>query len=246
MAHKLSLFGFLLVNTFALSVNAEQSQTIDSARIHLSDVSDGYENSDLASLDLGPAPPPGNSRLLSRAEVTDQLRAAGDDAKSLRMPASLRVRSAAKRWTSDELQDALTPKIISVLPAGVNFKSSKLNRSIVTSPRVKIGDAHLPRIPKHVGELTLTATVDLVQDDITVLRVPVTLVVQVTELATQPAVAKGTRVNLVIEHGGARVTALAIAMSDTELGATGSFRVASTQRILRARLLSPDSAQVVE
>ncbi len=240
------LFGFLLATTFALSASAELSQTIDSARIHLSDVSDGYDDGELATLDLGPAPPPGNSRLLSRAEVEDQLHAAGDNAKSLRMPASLRVKSAAKRWTTDELRDALTPKLISALPAGVNFKSSKSGRALVTSPRVTIGEAHLPRIPKHVGELTLTATVDLVQDDVTVVRVPITLVVQVTEIATQPAAAKGTRVNLVIEHGGARVTALAFAMSDTELGATGLFRVASTQRVLRARLSSPDSAQVVE
>jgi hypothetical protein len=243
---KLSWLGFLLASTFALSASAELSQTIDTARIHLSDVSDGYDDGDLASLDLGPAPPPGSSRLLSRSEVEDQLRAAGDDGKNLRMPASLRVKSAAKRWSADELRDALTPKLISALPVGVNFKSAKLNRSLVTSPSVRIGDAHIPRIPKHAGELTVTATVDLLQDDVTVMRVPVTLVVQVTELATLPAAARGSRVNLVIEHGPARVTALAIAMSDTELGATGLFRVASTQRVLRARLLSADSAQVVE
>jgi hypothetical protein len=241
-----SLLGFLLATTIALSASAELSQTIDSARIHLSDVSDGYDDGELASLDLGPAPPPGNSRLLSRAEVEDQLHAAGDDGKSLRMPASLRVKSAAKHWSMDELRDALTPKLISALPAGVDFKSAKLNRTLVTSPSVKVGEAHLPRIPKHVGELTLTGTVDLVQDNVTVVRVPITLVVQVSEAATLPTAAKGTRVNLVIEHGGARVTALATAMSDIELGATGLFRVASTLRVLRARLLSPDSAQVVE
>jgi hypothetical protein len=241
-----ALLGFLLATTFSLSASAELSQTIDTARIHLSDVSDGYDDGDLASLDLGPAPPPGNSRLLSRGEVEDQLRAAGDDGKSLRMPASLRVKSAAKRWSVEELRDALTPKLVSALPMGVNFKSAKLNRALVTSPSVRVGQAHLPRIPKHVGELTLTATVDLMQDDVTVVRVPITLVVQVTEAATQPAVAKGARINLVIEHGAARVTALATAMSDTELGATGLFRVATTQRVLRARLLSPDSAQVVE
>ncbi|MEO8905639.1 MAG: hypothetical protein ABI488_24155 [Polyangiaceae bacterium] len=244
--HKFSLLGFLLATTFALSASAELSQTIDTARIHLSDVSDGYDDGDLASLDLGPAPPPGSSRLLSRGEVENELRAAGDDAKKLRMPASLRVKSAAKRWTTDELRDALTPKVVSALPAGVNFKTSKLNRSLVTSPSVKVGEAHLPRIPKHVGELTLTATVDLVQDDVTVLRVPITVVVLVTEMATLPTAAKGSRISLVIEHGGARVTALAIAMSDTDLGATGLFRVSSTQRVLRARLLSPDSAQVME
>ncbi len=238
--------GFLLASTFSVSVRAELSQTIDSARIRLSDVSDGYDDGDLAGLDLGPAPPPGNSRLLSRGEVEEQLRAAGDDAKLLRMPASLRVKSAAKRWSTDELREALTAKLISSLPAGIDFKSSRLNRGLVTSPRVHVGDVHLPRIPKHVGELTLTASVDLVQDDVTVVRVPITLIVEVSEAATLPAAAKGSRVNLVIEHGAARVSALATAMSDTELGATGFFRVASTQRVLRARLLSADSAQVVE
>jgi hypothetical protein len=243
---RLSLCAFLLATTATLSASAELSQTIDTARIHLSDVSDGYDDGDLASLDLGPAPPPGNSRLLSRAEVEDQLHAAGDDGKSLRMPESLRIRSASKRWSIEELRETLTPQLIRSLPLGVTFKNAKLSRVLVTSPGVRVGEAHIPRIPKHVGELTLTATVDLMQDDVTVLRVPVTLVVQVSEAATLPAAAKGTRVNLVIEHGPARVTALATAMSDTELGATGLFRVASTQRVLRARLLSPDSAQVVE
>src|SRR5882724_13330009 len=95
-----SLFGFLLATTFALSASAELPLTVDTARIHLSDVSDGYDDGELATLDLGPAPPPGNSRLLSRGEVEDQLRAAGDNAKSLRMPSVLRVKSASKRWST--------------------------------------------------------------------------------------------------------------------------------------------------
>ncbi len=245
---KLSLIGagFLLASSLALSANAESERTIDSSRIRLADVSDGYDDGELASLDLGPAPPPGNSRLLSRGEVEDQLRAAGDDTKSLRMPQSLRVKSAAKRWTPDELRDAVTPKLLAALPLGLKYKTSKLNRAIVTSPSVKIGEVHFPRFPKREGELTLTATVDLMQDEVTVMRLPVTVIVQVTEAATRPAASKGARINLVIEHGPARVTALATALSDIELGALGLFRVASTQRILRARLVGPDSAMVVE
>ncbi len=245
---KLSLIGlgFLLASTLAGAAGAESERTIDTSRIRLSDVSDGYDDGELANLDLGPAPPPGSSKLLSRSEVEDQLHAAGDNAKNLRMPGSLRVKSAAKRWTADELRDALTPKLLAALPIGLKYKNSKLNRAIVTSPSVKIGEAHFPKFPKREGELTLTAIVDLVQDDVTVMRVPVTVVVQVTEAATRPAVSKGARINLVIEHGPARVTALATALSDTELGAMGLFRVASTQRVLRARLVGPDSAMVIE
>ncbi len=76
----------LWASSFCLTANAEIERTIEGTRIQLKDVSDGYDEGELASLDLGPAPPPGNSRLLSRAEVEEQLRAAGDDAKSLRMP----------------------------------------------------------------------------------------------------------------------------------------------------------------
>lgn len=246
----MSKFTLLIGLSFAASVSstlrAETLCTIDSSRIHLSDVSDGYDDGALASLDLGPAPPPGNSRLLSRTEVSEQLRAAGDDARSLRMRDSVRVRSAVRRWSSDELREAFTPKLTQALPPGVIFKGSKFSRSLVTSPNVSVGSVHVPRFPKRVGELTLTVTVDLVQDDVTVLRVPVTVIVQITEAATRPAVSKGARVTLVIEHGPARVSALATALSDTELGALASFRVAATQRVLRARLLTPDSAEVVE
>jgi hypothetical protein len=243
---KRSVFAFLLASAFSLSASAELERTIDGTRIHLADVSDGYDEGDLAHLDLGPAPPPGNSRLLSRGEVENQLRAAGDDAKSLRMPSALRVKSAAKRWSPEELREAVTPRLLAALPFGLTFKAAKLTRSLVTSPSVVIGEVHYPKFPKRVGELTLTATVDLQQEGITVARVPVTVVVLVTDAATHAAASKGARVKLVIEHGPARVSALATALSDTELGALGLFRVVSTQRVLRARLSSPDSAQVVE
>ncbi len=243
---KLQLFGFLALTAVALPAQAEFEQTIDSTRIHLSDISDGYDDGDFASLDLGPAPPPGNSRLLSRGEVEDQLHAAGSDAKSLRMPAMLRVKSAAKRWSPAELGAMVAPKLETALPFGVKLKSSKLTRSIVTSPSVKFGEAHFPKVPKHEGETTLTATVDIQQDDVTVMRLPVNVVVLVTEAATKPAVEKGARVTLVIEHGPARVTAIATALTDTELGESGLFRVTATQRVLRARLLTPDTAKVAE
>lgn len=240
------LLAVLFASALSVPAYAESERTIDGSRIVLKDVSDGYDEGELASLDLGPAPPPGSSRLLSRSEVEEQLRAAGDDAKSLRMPSALRVKSAAKRWSTEELREVMTPKLIAALPPGLTFKAAKPARPVVTSPNVTVGAAHFPKFPKRVGELTLTASVDLQQDGATVLRVPVTVVVVIGEAATRPAAGKGARINLVIEHGPARVTALATSLSDIELGAVGLFRVATTQRVLRARLLSADSAQVVE
>jgi len=243
---KTPLIAFLLLSSFSLSASAEAERTIDGTRIQLKDVSDGYDEGELAGLDLGPAPPPGSSRLLARAEVEAQLRAAGDDAKSLRMPGALRVKSASKRWSPEELRDALTPKLLAALPLGLTLKAAKLNRSIVTSPSVVIGAAHFPKFPKREGELTLTASVDFEQGGVTVMRVPVTVVVVVSEAATHATASKGARIKLTIAHGPARVSALATALSDTELGELGMFRVISTQRVLRGRLLSADAAEVVE
>jgi hypothetical protein len=224
---RLTVLGFVLASSVALWARAEALCTIDATRIHLRDVSEGYDEGELASLDLGPAAPPGNSRLVSRSDVLEQLRAAGDDTKSLRMPSMLRVKSAARHWTPDELRDLLTPKLLEALPLGLTLQSSKFTRALVTSPSMTVGSVHFPKFPKREGELTLTVTVDLKQEDVTVLRVPVTVVVLVSEAAIRPTAAKGARVNLIIEHGLSRVSALATALSDTELGGLGLFRICS-------------------
>lgn len=225
--------------------HAESERLIDSARVHLSDVSQDFEG-DLATLDLGPAPPPGNTRTLPRSEVEAQLRAAGADVRQLHMPRSLVFRSAARHWSTEEWKTLLEPSLSTALPHGVTLRALKYSHPLVTSPKITVGDAHLPKLPKHEGELTVTATVDLRQEDIVVLRVPVTLVIDISEEATRPALPRGSRVSVVIEHGGARVSAVALSMSDAELGDVTSFRVASTQRVLRARLETLDTARVVE
>lgn len=225
--------------------HAESERLIDGTRVHLSDVSQDFDG-DVAELDLGPAPPPGNTRTLPRSEVEAQLRAAGADASKLHMPRSLILRSAARHWSGEDLRALLEPGLSSALPHGVTLRTLKYLHPLVTSPKITVGDAHFPKIPKHQGEFTLTATVDLRQDDIVVLRVPVTVVVEVSEEATRPALLRGSRVSVVIEHGGARVSAVALSMSDAELGDITFFRVASTQRVLRARLESADTARVVE
>jgi hypothetical protein len=234
-----------LALSVSLGAHAETERTIDSPRVHLSDVSQDFDG-EIAALDLGPAPPPGNTRTLPRSEVEEQLRAAGEDTKKLHMPRSVVIRSAARRWSAEELKALLAPRLVAALPRGVQLRQLKYSRPLVTSPRVVVGDVHFPKIPKREGELTLTATVELRQDDIVVSRVPVTVIVDVGVEATRPALSRGSRVNVVIEHGAARVSAVAQALSDVELGDVTLFRVASTQRVLRARLETPDTARVVE
>lgn len=229
----------------SLPAHAQAERTIDRTRIHLSDVSEGFDG-ELAALDLGAAPTPGNSRTVPRSEVEAQLRAAGEDTKKLHMPASIVIRSAARRFSGAELTSLFQPQLAAALPRGISLRQLKLTRTLVASPSVTVGEAHFPKIPKHEGELTVTATVELRQGDEVVARVPVTAIIDVSREATRPALERGARVNVVIEHGGAKVSALALSMSDAELGEIILFRVASTQRVLHARVESADSARVVE
>src|SRR6185369_4966117 len=72
----------------ALPARAETVVNIATRTVHVSDLDPGAP-ADIASIDLGRAPPPGSSRLYTRREILDLLRDAGADPKRLSMPPSV-------------------------------------------------------------------------------------------------------------------------------------------------------------
>ncbi|HEY2407703.1 MAG TPA: hypothetical protein VGI10_16965 [Polyangiaceae bacterium] len=246
MKLRLPLLGLLgLLALVAPSALADSTQVLSGARIRLDQIGKGYED-ELRELDLGAAPPPGSTRHLMRSEVLERLRAAGDDGKRLKMPEDVWVKSAAKRFSPDELRVLLEAPLTAALPPLVTLRQIKLTRPITTSPSIQIGEVRVPKFPKQQGQLTVTATVELRREDAVLVRLPVPIVIDISEEAARPAMEKGARVRLVIDRGPARVTALAFAMSDGELGEVELFKVASTQRLLRAKIETADTARVVE
>jgi Chaperone for flagella basal body P-ring formation len=237
--------GFVFATWLSTTASAEAERVVDGLRIELADITDAYSG-DLSHLDLGAAPPPGSSRLIERAEVETELRRAGADPRALRMPRVLRVKSAAKHWSAEELKRTFEPALEKAMPRGVKLVRSTLTRGVVTSPRALVGQAHLPPLPKQAGPLTVTATAELRVEDVIVARVPITLGLEVSAEGAAPFMEKGARVTVVIEHGAARVSALAVALADAELGEVAQFRVTSTSRVVRARVEASDSARVVE
>ena len=115
-----------------------------------------------------------------------------------------------------------------------------------TSPSAKITAVRVPKLPRREGEYLTTATIELSNDGQIVARIPLSLSLEISASAAVPAVGKGTRVQLMIESGPARITATAVALSDGELGDTLQFRVASTMKILYGKLESPTLARVVQ
>lgn len=227
------------------AASAEESRIVRGPQIHLSDVLASLP-AETPDFELGAAPPPGSSRLLSKSEIENAANKNGVSVKALRLPLQVRITSAAKRWSTDELVSASLPALTAALPNGVTLKRAKTSSKAVTSPGAIVSGVRLPKLPRREGEHLTTATLELSNDGQIVARIPLSLTLNIGSAAAAPAIAKGTRVQLLIESGPARITATAIALNDGEIGQTLQFRVATTQKILFGKVESTTLARVVQ
>jgi hypothetical protein len=240
---RLSLCSALLCA--AASASADDGRIVRGARVHLSDLVSELP-AELPDLEIGAAPPPGSSRTIAKSEIQDAASKSGVSLKQLKLPAAVRVTSAAKHWNTEELASAATPVLLAALPPGINVKRAKATAKAVTSPSAIITAVRVPKLPRREGEYLTTATIELSNDGQIVARIPLSLALDISSSAALPAVGKGSRVQLMIESGPARITATAIALSDGEVGDTLQFRVASTMKILYGKVIDPSLARVVQ
>jgi hypothetical protein len=239
---KLRISALLLL--LAAPGQAQSERVIDAARIRLGDVFPEAPGV-VHDVDLGPAPAPGNSRLLSRQEIERQLRDAGRSPSVLRVPASIRVTSAAKRWTVAELETLVEPAIERALPRGARLSKIRVRKGYALSPRAEVGRVTIGKLPKREGSYQTTAMVELVTDRETSVRLPVSVELELGSLATQSVLEKGGTVHLVIERGAARVSAVGIALAAGDVGDVVQFKVQNTHKVLRGRIESRTTAKVV-
>jgi hypothetical protein len=235
----------LALTLLATRANAEEVRLVRGAQIHLSDVVPSLP-AEVPDLELGSAPPPGSSRLLPRAEIENAAARSGVSLKTLRLPQVVRVTSAAKRWSSDELVSAALPALTGALPNGVTVKRAKTLSKALTSPNASVSAVRVPKLPRREGEHMTTATIELSNDGEIVARLPLAVTLAISSAAAVPAVTKGSRVQLMIESGPARITATAVALGDGEIGETLQFRVATTQKILFGKVENATLARVVQ
>jgi hypothetical protein len=225
--------------------SADEARVVRGAQVHLSDVVSELP-ADVPDLEIGAAPPPGSTRTIARNEIQDAASKSGVSLKLVKLPAAVRVTSAAKRWSTEDLTNAALPTLSRVLPLGVSIKRARAISKAVTSPSANVSAVRVPRLPRREGEYLTTAIIELSNDGQIVARIPFQLSLEISSTAAQPAVTKGTRVQLMIESGPARITATAIALSDGELGDTLQFRVTTTQKILYGKVEEATLARVVQ
>ena len=228
-----------------LSAGAEPTQAIDHARLLAGDIVKSAP-AGVAEIDLGPAPPPGGSRLLSKNEIESMLRQRGVDTSKLSIPASIRIVGGSKRVTPAELAILITPVIVQNLPQGVGLVKVTPGYDVVIPPSATVGNVDIPRHPRQKGPFRTTATVHIVADGDVVARVPVPVILEVSEAAARPDVARGSRIGLIIDRRSLRIMTQGSCMLDANIGDVVNVLVTATSRVVKAKITSRDEAQIVE
>lgn len=222
---------------------AEPARSVPGPTVTLGEVVPNAPD-DLAGIDLGDAPPAGGSRLISRDEMRRAIERAGGKASDVALPQVVRITVASKTWSPDELANAAKPVLAQGLPPGITVERLRVRRALTAPERARIESVKLPRYRKRAGLVTTSGTIELSVDGHVVARAPVAVYLRLTERAAEPTVQRGGRIELVIERGSARVTAIAEALADTDVDEVGRFRVVSTRKILSARVESARVARV--
>jgi hypothetical protein len=235
----------VVVTLISSVASGDEVRTVDHARIRLADLVPTVPGS-MADIDLGPAPPPGGSRLVGRDEMIVAIRRAGAFANITRLPVSIRAVGASRRIPSAELTAMAAAEVVKHLRTGVVLKKVEDAPDVVVAPSAKVESASVSFIPYQKGESRVTAVLELASDDVTVASVPVTIVVEVLEAGSHPDIKRGGLVNLVIERPSMRVSAPGTAAADANVGDSLVFHVAATGRTVRARVSSRDEAVVLE
>lgn len=211
-------------------------------RVHLVDVLPGAPR-EAADADLGPAPPPGGTRVVDRAEIVRALRERGV-AEPKRLPASVRVVRKMRRLGARDL-DALAR-------TAVADKLGRATLAAVHAPAATdVADgwtqvtAEVPPAPRRAGTFATVATLTFVVGGDVLGRVGVPIELAMSEEAARPDVAKGASLSLVVRRGAVEVSAPATASADGNVGDVVPVLVRATGRVLRARLLQKDPAKAL-
>lgn len=241
MRRMLLIFAMLLLGSSPRAALGEIERVITSNRVLLG-VLVPSAPAEIADLDLGPAPPAGSSRLYSSSELSY---AAQQGGKTLLVPDSVRAVRATKRWSQAEFSSFVTPKLKATLPNYARLVHVDVPRTLLTVQNVELNRIEWGQLPNRRGTVHTSALAELSADGKVEQRLTLAVVLDLSDRPKPVEVAHGSSVALHINLGSTRVSAAAITLQALPVGGVGLFRVIKTRKTLRAKLLSPSTAEVV-
>ncbi len=200
----------------------------------------------VGAADLGVAPQPGGSRLVTRDELARAAAEAGAP-KSLRLPSSVRVVRRMRKLAAAEVdrlvRDALAGPS---LPRGAVLTAVRAPRLLEVADGWDAVAAELPKPPKRSGPLPTTALLTFSRAGEVIARASVPVDLTLSADAAVSDVARGAAITLVIRRGLVEITVSALAGADADIGAVLPVTVRPSGRVVRARLVEKDRAEPVD
>ena len=226
------------------SAEAPAALTVTHARLTVADVvKDAPEGA--RDVELGPAPSPGASRVVSRDEILRSLFRAGKTAQFV-IPATTRVTRASEHLASRALAELSRAAITAQLPAGVTLTHTEATSDFTAPSGTRVGQATLPRLPRIKGPFHTTANVELLHEDLRVAIIPIAVIVEISEAAAAPDLRKGAHVTVVVQRATLSVSTEATLLKDADVGDATMVMLTATSRTVKVKLTSKSHAELLE
>jgi Chaperone for flagella basal body P-ring formation len=224
---------------------AEETREISGTRIELAELVPSVSG-EIGAIDLGRSPPPGGSRLFTRAEIQRQIVAAGFGTVGVTLPDVVRARTPGTTVTGPALAALVRPAVELALPPGVELSTLTVGASLMLSEDATVGTVTLSPIPRRAGSVRVGLSVELMSGGEVAHRLTATAVVKLSTKAARYDIARGGVVRLVLHRKSARIEAEGTALANADIGQVVSFRVTNSNKTLRARIVSEREAIVTE
>ncbi len=217
---------------------------IATTRVHLTDVLPAITG-DAGAFDLGPAPTPGGSRLVTR---DDLLRALGEARAPVpaKLPEAIRVIRRMRRLLALEIEQITRTALPATMARGTALTALRAPKSIDVADGWDTIVARVPRPPHRVGSFPTTVTLAFLAGAETLAEISFPVDVTVSAAGAGFDLARGGQLTLIVKRGLVEIEAQAFAAADADIGAVLPVTLRPSGRVVRARLLTADRAELVD
>ncbi|MFO0553039.1 MAG: flagella basal body P-ring formation protein FlgA [Polyangiaceae bacterium] len=247
-----SLASLLTALVFVTTANlgeAESSavveRTISSSRVTMKDIVPTVPT-DLAAIDLGPAPAPGATRQFAKYELCEAL-PLDRRAECASFPEAVRlVRKTAKLSVKD-IEKLAREGLTNVgLPRGATIAAVRPSAGVTVADGFDHVVAQVPKPPRRQGKLETSAMVVLSHGTEELARIAVPVELTLGPEAAIPDVKKGGSAILVVRRGLVEIRANVSALADVDVGETVQVSVSASGKTMRGKLILASPATFEE
>lgn len=241
--HFIFLSAFFAAGSVVAPASAKGIPTVLVAtpRVSLGQIMPKLED-ELAEIDLGPAPAPNGTRVITRKHIEDILEEENVQGVS-GIPKSVRVQREMQVLSNTEITK-LTEEGIAArgLKKGITLTSVKAPTRVKVAAGWDAVHVRVPKSPRRKGKWATTAMLNFEASGERVARISIPVTFELTEEATRPDIEKGSALTLTVKRGRVQVSIKAHAGEDADVGDTFPVQLRPSGRLIRAKLVSPQRA----